>query len=131
MKVIAPKFETRRVNKGAILSDVINSMNIEEGIEKVVNKDNKEISLDSTVETGIVIHTNYESQYTIIVKGDINGDGLVDIGDTTAMKFYIVGIRDLKGVFLKATDIDNDGNDAKAVDLTMLINYQIGLIESL
>lgn len=71
--------------------------------------------------------------YSLIVKGDLNGDGEIDISDTIAMKMHIVKIegKELTGIFLDAADVDLNDIKANVLDLTKLVEYQIGLEDEL
>lgn len=79
--------------------------------------------------TGMVVKTS-EGNYTIAVKGDLNGDGEIDISDTIAMKMHHVKIEnaELKGVYLEAADMDENGT-VSIRDLAILVEYQIGICD--
>lgn len=66
-----------------------------------------------------------------IRKGDVNGDGIIDILDIVAMKMHIVKIEELTGDNLKAADIDGDGKYAGILDLARLVDFEIGIIKNL
>ena len=54
-------------------------------------------------------------------RGDVNGDGKVDIGDVTALINYLLS-RDSDGIWLDAADCDLNSN-LNINDVTALINY--------
>ncbi len=45
----------------------------------------------------------------ILVRGDVNGDGLIDILDYTCTRFHILELETLSGAFAKSADADNNG----------------------
>jgi hypothetical protein len=54
------------------------------------------------------------------LRGDVNDDGLIDIGDITLMIDYILGTED--DIYFDAADMDNNG-DISIGDVTALIDY--------
>lgn len=56
------------------------------------------------VNNGRVVKT-----YSIIVAGDTNGDGVINITDMIAIKQNILGRSSLSGIYKTAADINEDG----------------------
>ena len=96
---------------------------------KVYDKDNNLVTA-GLIKTGMKITVNGKNYYNLIVKGDINGDGIIDIRDTVAMKLNIVELNKLTGAYLEATDTNLDLLPSKAIDLAKLVDYQIGILTS-
>lgn len=46
----------------------------------------------------------------MIIKGDVNGDGKIDVFDAMLVRLHILGTIQLTGDALKAADVNNDGN---------------------
>ncbi|MCI9177467.1 MAG: hypothetical protein HFJ28_02570 [Clostridia bacterium] len=63
--------------------------------------------------------------YTVVVKGDVNGDGLIYATDYVKIKNHIMGKQKLEGAYLKAADINND-NNIYATDYVRIKNYIMG-----
>ena len=57
-------------------------------------------------------------------KGDVNGDGYVNIGDITQLIYYLLNSVPSGPFYPDAADFDGDGN-INIVDITLLINYVI------
>ena len=55
------------------------------------------------------------------IRGDVNGDGQVKIGDVTILISYLLS-GDTSGINLQAADCDQNG-EIKIGDVTVLINY--------
>ncbi len=68
---------------------------------------------------------NIEYDYTIVIKGDANGDGLIYATDYVKIKNQIMGKPTLEGAYYLAADIDNDGN-IYATDYVKIKNYIMG-----
>ena len=87
------------------------------GAEVVVkNAKGEVLSADSKLGTGCVINDTY----TVVVLGDVNGDGEVIATDALQILKSSTNFNNLAGVYLKAADIDNDGNILATDALTVL-----------
>lgn len=63
--------------------------------------------------------------YIVVIKGDVNGDGLIYATDYVKIKNHIMGKQKLEGAYLKAADINND-NNIYATDYVKIKNYIMG-----
>lgn len=64
--------------------------------------------------TGTVVQTLSSSrtvidEYTIVILGDVNGDGVIDGFDAITIDLYIANLHELTGAYLEAADINQDG----------------------
>lgn len=88
---------------GATVKDFVDLYGTEVSVK---NANGEVLSNDAKLGTGCVINDTY----TVIVLGDINGDGEVDTGDTFLLKLVILGQRTLnEECFIDSSDINNDG----------------------
>lgn len=77
--------------------------------EIVVKKDKTIIEDKANVGTGYTL-TLKDKTYTVIVIGDVNGDGKVNTGDTLIMSQHIENYKKItNNQYLKAADANNDG----------------------
>ncbi|MBE6158467.1 MAG: hypothetical protein E7159_01420 [Firmicutes bacterium] len=91
---------------------------------EIYDHDNKKISNTDPVGTGYKIKTS-NVYYDIVVLGDITGDGLVQIGDVSALYNHYRGKKTLKGVYLEAGLLT--GNDEVMIgDVSRLYNFYKG-----
>ncbi len=91
---------------------------------EIYDHDNKKISNTDPVGTGYKIKTS-NVYYDIVVLGDITGDGLVQIGDVSALYNHYRGKKTLKGVYLDAGLLT--GNDEVMIgDVAKLYNIYKG-----
>jgi len=100
--------------------DTIKS-NIKTGQELKFIKNGAELSGASIVGTGTVIKAG-AVEYTAIIIGDINGDGLISITDLAKMRahYIVMNGNTLTGNELKAADIDGKGGAGTITDLGLL-----------
>ncbi len=64
------------------------------------------------------------TDYSIVVTGDINGDGTIDITDLIQLKRQILKTSSLNGSYLKASDTNGDGS----TDITDLIQIKRSIL---
>lgn len=64
--------------------------------------------------TGTIVQTLSSNrtvidEYTIVILGDVNGDGAIDGFDAITIDLYIANYHELTGTYLEAADINQDG----------------------
>ena len=100
-----------------------------QNIKKVVsdavikNLDGKEVT-SGNIGTGFTIKANGMT-YTVVKKGDVNGDGVVKATDYMRIKNYIMGVSSLSEAQKQAADVNLDGM-VKATDYMKIKNYIMG-----
>lgn len=72
-----------------------------------------------------LIFNGQEYHYIVVVKGDVNGDGLIYATDYVKIKNHIMGKTTLTKAYLLAADINND-NRIYATDYVRIKNYIMG-----
>ena len=100
---------------------------------KVYNSENEE-KTSGLVGTGDVVKiydgNTLVGEYSIVIKGDPTGDGIIDISDLTKIYWHIKSIRSMTGAYLKSSEIVLDGA-IDISDLTKLYFYIKGINNSL
>ncbi|MCI8640578.1 MAG: hypothetical protein HFJ59_01695 [Clostridia bacterium] len=89
---------------GAIAFDILNSFG---GAVKITLPDGRDLPLGGIqpMATGFIV----QDKYTVVKKGDINGDGKVDTADLLAIQKQLLKIANIEsGIRTKAADINND-----------------------
>lgn len=87
----------------------------------IVDKDGKALTGSAVIGTGAVIK-NGDTSITVIVKGDVNGDGKVDLKDATAIKRDIQKSDELEGVY-KQAGLLSDYENIKMLDYTKVRRF--------
>ena len=95
---------------------------------KFLDKDGNVLTEDSIIATGMTIKVGKTLEYTLVVTGDTDGDGSIEVNDLARVKLHLIDYKKLTGIELKAANIDNDDditvNDAAQIKLVL-----IGLME--
>ena len=85
----------------------------------------------------MVFTTDHFSKYILTVeesaaalKGDINGDGIVDAADAVLALRFDAGLISLTDEQVKTADVNSDGI-ADAADAVLILRYDAGLIDEL
>ncbi len=78
---------------------------------------------NSVVATGAVVSSTRE--LTVVVKGDVNGDGRVSTVDYILQKKYVGGVKPLEGAFYRAADTNEDG-EVNSSDYLQVKKYFTG-----
>ncbi len=97
------------IAEGTKAIDIISTL-AEYGITATVtDKNGNAIADDAVVGTGCVVKVSKDKEYVIIVWGDTDGDGNIDITDYLKVKSTMYSINSLTGVYFNAADADDDG----------------------
>lgn len=81
-----------------------------------------------TIATGmtITITTNGSTvDYSVVIRGDLNGDGKLSAVDYVKLRNYLDGVSSLSGAYLKSADTSGDGNTS-ALDYVKVRNHLDG-----
>ena len=85
-----------------------------------------ELSENKVLSTGMVlkIKSGEEKNYTLVVYGDNNGDGMIDIIDLLKVQKDILGVNKLADAYREASDVNKDG----VVDILDLLKIQKNIL---
>lgn len=101
---------------------VLNDINVNSG-KNIINSDGSSVDDKELVKTGMKLRLSDGSIYVIIIKGDINMDGLVSLIDLSKILLHYNGVKgfELKEEALKGADMNLDGK-VSLVDVSQMIN---------
>ena len=72
-------------------------------------------------------NTEIISEYTVLLYGDINGDGKINSVDLLVLQRDILEIQEVDNIFKKAGNINKNGKKPTSVDLLLIQRHILGL----
>ena len=116
------------------LSDFKDNMINPNEFIKIYDLDNNELLDDDIVKTGLIIKleingTVYD-EAIMIVRGDIDGDGIISVSDEAMLTDHILSISVIDDYRFYAADIEED-ELLDVVDDSLITDYILGIIDSL
>ncbi len=117
------------IEEGEISQEVKNEMINPNSYLKIYDLDNNEISDTDPVGTGYIIKLEingvvYDSK-VLVIKGDLNSDGRVEVSDIIKLRMHILGNIILENAEFEAADANGDG-DAGVSDLIKIRSHILG-----
>ena len=65
--------------------------------------------------------------YEIVIYGDANGDGDINVLDMIKVNRHILGLSKLSGCYLKAADANRDNAGVNVLDMIFINRHALGL----
>lgn len=93
----------------------------------IYDKENKEVANTTKLATGMTAEVNEIGTFPIVVKGDINGDSVIDISDVALLKMHLLDMISLQNEYLQATDINLDGDTKDIADFSKILDVYFGI----
>ena len=109
------------------LTEFKNNISTEIGY-KVVNSSGEEIQDSDLIGTGYKLITDTNKEYMLIVTGDLNGDGNINLVDLSRLRKYHLKIITLQDEYAKAGDANYD-NEVDLIDLSRIRKAILKIIE--
>ena len=76
---------------------------------------------------GVYINDKLVESKEIVIYGDANGDGVVDVYDIIRINRHALNISRLTGAFLEAGDANRKGDGADVLDIIITNRHTLGL----
>lgn len=93
----------------------------------IYDKKGNEVNENVVIGTEMIIKAA-DLEYTLIVTGDINGDGKASVVDLTKLKRLLVGLETINKHQMRAVDFNFD-NKVSVVDLVFIKKILVGIIK--
>ena len=118
------------ITLGTKVSDFVKNLNIVGGYAQVKTAGGSTKQNSAVVATGdtVTIYRNDGTQYakwTVLLYGDVNGDGTISNSDRIKIRNHILGTNKLTGVYFVAGDVNKDGQVSNA-DRIKVRNHILG-----
>ena len=111
---------------GSDVSALRNKITSYDGRIKVSIKDKNGTEVSSGIlKTGMTVSVTTggsTSNYSVVIRGDISGDGMISALDYVKVRNYLEGTTSLSGAYLKGADTSGDGN-VSALDYVKVRNH--------
>ena len=89
-------------------------------MDYVIKRNDRQLEANEVVATGDVIELESGKKYTLIVKGDVNSDGAVNITDLVRTQNFILGRRTVTEIEEAAADANFDKEQITIKDLVRI-----------
>ncbi|MPN40084.1 hypothetical protein SDC9_187619 [bioreactor metagenome] len=110
------------VTDGTTVATLKANLDNESDLVKVYDSSGHEVTA-GVVGTGMTVEYRIsgalKDSLKILVLGDINGDGRINVGDYTLLRLNIMEIKDLSGLYAAAGDVNRDG-ELNVSDYTLI-----------
>ena len=117
-KYIIENNTVKNINCGTKISTLKERLQVSENYK--IKRNNNEVKETENIATGDILETESGITYTLIVKGDINKDGNVNVRDLVKMRKYILLGNNLDEIEKMAADTNVDGKEISVRDLVKL-----------
>lgn len=68
-----------------------------------------------------------KKEYPVVIYGDVNGDGSIDLLDLTICKRHVLGLATLSGAFGEAANVNRSSDGINILDLTYMKRHILGI----
>ena len=119
----------KNIQPKTILSNFKQNIITNATLLKIVNN-TIELSNNDIIGTGMQLVLENKISYTLIVKGDSNGNGKTDLQDILAINKHRLNKVQLQDEYLTASDVNNDGK-ADVRDILQINKYRLDKINEL
>lgn len=118
------------ISPGTVVSTLINTVSSNKGKATIVDSNNKS-KTTGNLATGdkiTITGTSETKEFTIAVRGDVNGDGEVKLSDMIIVQSHILKKLTLKGVQFYAGDVNYDSS-VKLSDMIIIQSQILGKLK--
>lgn len=108
----------KNINNNTTKTDFVKKFEFNEQYD--IYRNDKILAGNEIIATGDILRTSTGTEYTLIVTGDINEDGDVNIKDIVKLRKYILSKNNLNAMEMIAADTNLDGKDINIKDLVKM-----------
>ena len=112
---------------GSTISSIKNTVG-DKATVTIKDASGNELSDDSLIRTGctVTVSTDEKTEtYTYVLYGDLTGDGEINSADLLALRQYLIGTKNLEGVYRSSAYVDSD-SEINSADLLRIRQHLLG-----
>lgn len=117
-------------NKNNTVDILLNKIQTNYTVE-IYNKNGDKITGNSLVGTGSIIkimdNNTLIMEYTLLMYGDVNGDGKINSIDLLVLQRHILEIEKLKELYIRAGNVRKNNKNPSSVDCLLIQRHILGL----
>lgn len=117
------------ITPGTKASDFLAGLSTDGGTVKLVGADGKQnqglAATGNKVE--VYVDNKKKTSYEVVIYGDVNGDGEINVLDMIKVNRHILGLDKLSGTYLVAADANRKGDGLNVLDMIYINRHALGL----
>ena len=75
----------------------------------------------------VYVNNKKKTSYKVVIYGDVNGDGEINVLDMIKVNRHILGLDKLSGTYLVAADANHKGDGLNVLDMIYINRHALGL----
>ena len=117
------------ITPGTKAADFLAGLSVDGGTVKLVGADGKQnqglAATGNKVE--VYVDNKKKTSYEVVIYGDVNGDGEINVLDMIKVNRHILGLDKLSGVYLAAADANRKEDGLNVLDMIYINRHALGL----
>ena len=117
------------ITPGTKASNFLAGLSVDGGTAKLVGANGKQnrglAATGNKVE--VYVDNKKKTSYEVVIYGDVNGDGEINVLDMIKVNRHILGLDKLSGVYLAAADANRKGDGLNVLDMIYINRHALGL----
>lgn len=117
------------ITPGTKASDFLAGLSTDGGTVKLVGADGKQNQGLAATGNKVEVYVDNKKKtfYEVVIYGDVNGDGEINVLDMIKVNRHILGLDKLSGTYLVAADANRKGDGLNVLDMIYINRHALGL----
>lgn len=117
------------ITPGTKASDFLAGLSTDGGTVKLVGADGKQNQGLAATGNKVEVYVDNKKKtfYEVVIYGDVNGDGEINVLDMIKVNCHILGLDKLSGTYLVAADANRKGDGLNVLDMIYINRHALGL----
>ena len=105
---------------------------VKEQVRAEIERDGLDIGLAVVIvgddpASRVYVNNKKKTSYKVVIYGDVNGDGEINVLDMIKVNRHILGLDKLSGTYLVAADANHKGDGLNVLDMIYINRHALGL----